>query len=153
VERRTGRSAIYGESAHQRGERVTSGTPGHGDGLPRGKYSHHRARRSSNSPGSTGRAARAHRGALENRILRVRNEPWLVNRAYGRSYEERRAAQDLIGANDLASADYLRRFYHVDWSDPSLYHLIVNTGKLNVEQATQLIVAAVRELEPAVREA
>ena len=85
---------------------------------------------------------------LETRLLRVRNEPQWVDRSYGRSYEDRRAAQDLIGASDLASADYLRRFYHVDWNDPALYHLILNTGKLSVEQAARLIVATVQELEP-----
>jgi cytidylate kinase len=86
--------------------------------------------------------------ALEDRILRVRNEARFGERSYGRSHEDRRAAQDLIETNDLASADYLQRFYHVDWSDLALYHLIVNTGKLSVEQATRLIVAAAQELEP-----
>ena len=84
---------------------------------------------------------------LETRILRVRNEPELVGRSYGRSHEERRTAQDLIEATDLIKADYLQRFYHVDWSNPELYHLIINTGKLNVEQATRLIIETARELE------
>jgi cytidylate kinase len=54
--------------------------------------------------------------------------------------EARRKAQDLIGARDLASTDYLRRFYGVDWADPLLYHLMINTGKVKMKLAVQMIV-------------
>lgn len=84
---------------------------------------------------------------LEIRIQRVRQEPELVGRSYGRSFENRRAAQDLIATSDAASADYLRRFYHVDWADLALYHLIVNTGLLGVEPAARSIAAMAQEVE------
>lgn len=84
---------------------------------------------------------------LEDRILRVRNSPLLANRTFDSSVEARRAAQDLIESSDAASADYLRRFYGVDWADPMLYHVVINTGKLTVEQAARLIVnAAVQQV-------
>ncbi len=84
---------------------------------------------------------------LEDRLLRVRSEPHMASRTYANSVEARRAAQDLIAANDLASADYLQRVYHVDWSDPSLYHMIINTGRLRVEQAAGVILEALHQME------
>jgi CMP/dCMP kinase len=86
---------------------------------------------------------------IEARIQRLRSHPEMLGRSYGASYEVRRAAQDLIEASDAASADYLKRFYSVDWADPTLYHIIVNTGKLTLDQAAHFIIEAARILEPA----
>jgi cytidylate kinase len=60
--------------------------------------------------------------------------------------EARRAALDLIEASDSASADYLKRFYGVDWSDPMRYHILLNSAKLSIEQAANLIIAAAQVL-------
>jgi len=86
---------------------------------------------------------------LEDRILRVRNRPEMTNRVFSDSVEARRAAQSMIEKNDSTSAEYLRRFYGVDWSAPQLYHLIINTGKLSINQAAQIIIEAARILQPA----
>lgn len=51
-----------------------------------------------------------------------------------------------IVERDQAAADYLRRFYDIDWADPMLYDLLINTTQLNVEAAAQMIVAAVKFL-------
>jgi cytidylate kinase len=80
---------------------------------------------------------------LEDRIQRAKIEQKL----------DRRPAQDLIGARDTASADYIRQFYGVDWSDPLLYHLVINTGKVEIEHATQIIVAYVHLLHPVTAQA
>ncbi len=59
-----------------------------------------------------------------------------------------RANYNLVGASEAAlkrdrtSADYLKRFYQVDWADPLLYDLVINTGRLGLEAAAQLIVRA-----------
>ena len=50
---------------------------------------------------------------------------------------------------DRATAEYLRTFHHIDWDDPTLYHLMVNTGKLGVDKAVEFIVAAAKALEEA----
>jgi len=84
---------------------------------------------------------------LEERLLRVRSLPELTNQTFSDSVEARQAAQDLIEKSDAASTDYLRRFYNVDWSDSSLYHLIINTSKLGVEQAAEVIVDLIHQLE------
>ena len=44
---------------------------------------------------------------------------------------------------DFASSRYLDRFFKLSWNDPALYHLLINTGKLSIEQAVQLIVGTV----------
>lgn len=84
---------------------------------------------------------------LEDRIQHVRREPTLVDRAYGLSYEDRRAAQDLIEANDSASEDYLRRFYHEAWDDLGLYHIVINSAKLGVDMAARVIIQMAETLE------
>lgn len=57
---------------------------------------------------------------------------------------DRRAAEHRLRASDRARADYLRRYHGVDWLDPTLYHLIVNTGCVPVPAAVDLIVSAYR---------
>ena len=52
-------------------------------------------------------------------------------------------AQKLAGEREKASANYLKRFYNVDWADPLNYHLLINTDKWELEAAVQLIVQAV----------
>ncbi len=58
-----------------------------------------------------------------------------------------RAANEITTNRDKASADYLKRYFDIDWQDPCLYHLVLNLGKLSVEQAAQIIIAAVHSLE------
>lgn len=84
---------------------------------------------------------------IEDRIDRVRNSPKLANRSFIGPLEARRAALDLIEAGDLASSDYLRRFYGVDWSDPMLYHILINSSKMRIEQAANLIIEAAQLFE------
>jgi len=51
-----------------------------------------------------------------------------------------------IRTSDRARAEYLRRFHNARWDDPTLYHLVINTGFLPVPLAADLIVAASRGL-------
>lgn len=55
-----------------------------------------------------------------------------------------------VSEHDRAAADYLRRFYGVNWADPLLYHLIINTGRWSIEAAIDLVIRAVSHIgEPA----
>lgn len=86
---------------------------------------------------------------LEDRIQRVKL--WLKEEK-GLPFdtiETRRTAQDMIVERDTASADYLRRYYGVRWDDPLLYHLVINTGKITLENAAQCIVGLVKQQEEA----
>lgn len=85
--------------------------------------------------------------ALDDRIARLRGQFHTAERTFSTLIEERRAAQDIIAANDMASADYLKRIYGVNWSDPLLYHLIVNTSRLSLEVAAQMILETARQLD------
>lgn len=44
-----------------------------------------------------------------------------------------------IKASDRNRANYLRRFYRVYPDNPDLYHLIINTERLSIQQAASLI--------------
>ncbi len=88
---------------------------------------------------------------MEDRLMRVRAE--LRQKDPGDILiDERRRAHDLISSKDGASADYLNVHFGVDWSDPSLYHVVLNTAKLELELAAQFIVAMVRAMEPPAKE-
>lgn len=63
--------------------------------------------------------------------------------------ELRREAADLVANRDISSADYIRRFYDVDWADPLLYHMVLNLGYLSVVQAVQAITSVVETMEVA----
>lgn len=55
---------------------------------------------------------------------------------------DRRAALNRVRASDRARADYLRRYHGRDWMDPTLYHLVINTGKVPPATAVELIINA-----------
>jgi cytidylate kinase len=55
-------------------------------------------------------------------------------------------ARAQVEASDRNRASYMRRFYHVQWDDPSLYHLIINTGYVAPAHAAGLICQAVQIL-------
>jgi CMP/dCMP kinase len=55
-------------------------------------------------------------------------------------------AREQIEARDRAVHQYLERFFGAQWDDPYLYHLTINTGYCDLEQAAQLIVAAAQQL-------
>ncbi len=57
--------------------------------------------------------------------------------------------QDAFGrvrASDQARRDYLRRYHEVDWLDPTLYDLVINTAKMSPSVAAGLIVNTYRRL-------
>lgn len=57
-------------------------------------------------------------------------------------------AERMIDERDRASQDYLRRFYGIDIWDPRHYHLVINTGRLDLETAAQVIVVAAQQMKP-----
>ena len=81
---------------------------------------------------------------LENRLERVRAQ-WRPDES---RLDLRRSAQDMIREKDAASAEYLQHYYNVRWDDASLYHLILNTGKLSIDQAAELIVRMAEKVSP-----
>jgi cytidylate kinase len=86
---------------------------------------------------------------LEERIQRVKDEMRASRQAFHADIELRRDAQDWVSERDAGSAGYIRHFYHADWADPLLYHLVINTGKLPIARAVELIAKAAAELPAA----
>ena len=59
----------------------------------------------------------------------------------------REAAEKSCRDSDHARESYTSRFYQSRWSDPTLYHLTVNTGLLTRQQGRDLIVDAIRRIQ------
>ena len=55
-------------------------------------------------------------------------------------------ARRFVTQRDSATEEYLRRFYQADVNDPSLYHMVLNTGKLGIRGCVKVIEAAVEHL-------
>lgn len=49
------------------------------------------------------------------------------------------AAEAQIETSDRARKNYLRRAYQVDWEDPALYDLVLNTGRMSLSTAAEII--------------
>ncbi|GAB4450887.1 MAG: cytidylate kinase-like family protein [Anaerolineae bacterium] len=78
---------------------------------------------------------------LHVRIVAPMNER--VQRLVDRANMSYGGAKDAALRHDIASADYLKRFYDIDWADPLHYALVLNTGHLGIDLACTLIVRAV----------
>jgi cytidylate kinase len=52
------------------------------------------------------------------------------------------AARTQVETSDQTRRVYLQRHHQAEWDDPQLYDLVLNTGRLTVEQAAQLIEVA-----------
>jgi cytidylate kinase len=55
------------------------------------------------------------------------------------------AAKAQIEDSDRFRASYLERFYNICWDDPSLYHLVINTGHISLETSAEVVCTAVRK--------
>jgi len=58
----------------------------------------------------------------------------------------REAADKLARDADHARESYTSRFYHSHWSDPTQYHLTINTGLLAPAEARDVIVSALGQI-------
>lgn len=58
-----------------------------------------------------------------------------------RRHVSRRAALAQVKASDTSHRDYLRQYYRVDWDDPELYDLVVNTAHMDIPAATGVVYA------------
>ncbi len=84
---------------------------------------------------------------MEDRIQRVKERMKDEQKLFRADITLRREAQDQIVTRDYASADYIKQYYGVNWADPLLYHLVLNTGRLSIDQAVQTIVSLVGTLQ------
>ncbi len=64
-----------------------------------------------------------------------------------------RTATEMVRRSDAEKAGRMRYLYEVDWADPRLYDLVINTEKLTPGAATELLIGLVRRPELAPTEA
>ncbi|MBP1714403.1 MAG: cytidylate kinase [Deltaproteobacteria bacterium] len=62
-----------------------------------------------------------------------------VARIMEREKLDEKQAIRLIHRNDKDSAGFLRFFFEVDWEDPALYDLVINTQRISTETAVGII--------------
>lgn len=60
---------------------------------------------------------------------------------------DQRTATEMVRRSDAEKAGRVRYVYEVDWADPRLYDLVINTEKLTVSAVTELLVALVKRPE------
>lgn len=72
--------------------------------------------------------------------------PHRVKTLVERDHLDDEEASARLKASDRARRDYMRRYYHVDWLDATLYDLVINTARISLPSATQLIVDSYRDL-------
>ena len=58
-------------------------------------------------------------------------------------------AREWILEQDRKTTEYLKRFFGIRWDDPMLYHMVINTGKLEPWLAAQAIANAIKQVQPA----
>ena len=95
-----------------------------------------------------GRAAPAvlarERDAIHVKIVAPRE--WRVRAAAERLGVSLEEAGKVTEDTDKMRARYHRQHYHRDWSDPTLYHMMLNTAALGLDGAVEVVVARARAL-------
>lgn len=67
--------------------------------------------------------------ATQDRIVRTMQEHWLAEGP----------ARARVHEQDAARASFHRHYFHVDWSDPLLYHAVMNTSRIALEPLTEIM--------------
>ncbi len=57
------------------------------------------------------------------------------------------AARAQVETSDRARRNYLRRYYHARWDDPTLYDLIINTARVPIPAAADLLCSLAAQWE------
>jgi cytidylate kinase len=57
------------------------------------------------------------------------------------------AAEEQVREDDNVHRTYLQRFYNKEWADPANFNLILDTGTVSTDQASQQIIAAAQALQ------
>ncbi len=88
--------------------------------------------------------------ARERDVLHVRlvaSEAYRIRNAIEHLGVPEADARRVLQDSDSNRERYHREFYGRDWSDPVLYHMVLNTGLLGIDGAAKLIEARARELD------
>jgi CMP/dCMP kinase len=81
-------------------------------------------------------------------VLHVRVQaPMEMRKSRLESYEDvkREDTESIAIERDRAGSQYMKRFFKVDLENPELYHLVINSEKMDTEAISQLIVSTVKQ--------
>lgn len=70
-----------------------------------------------------------------------------VKRLSEQRWVDESQAHRVLRRSDRDSAGFLRSFFDVDWDDQSLYDLVINTQKLSIESAVEMILKVMQSPE------
>jgi cytidylate kinase len=74
--------------------------------------------------------------------------PFRIRTAVERLGIDPKAAEKILQDTDSNRARYLSRNYGLDWNDPTIYHMVLNTEALGFDGATEVIVARAKVMWP-----
>ena len=77
-------------------------------------------------------------------VLIHASEAYRIKRMMDRQVLSRQAATKIITKSDHERRGFLRFAFKLDWSDPSLYDLVINTEKFGVAGAAKLVLDALK---------
>lgn len=70
-----------------------------------------------------------------------------VKRLSEQRWVDESQAHRVLRRSDEDSAGFLRSFFDVDWDDQSLYDLVINTQKLSIESAVEMVLKVMQSPE------
>jgi CMP/dCMP kinase len=77
-------------------------------------------------------------------VLIHASQPYRIKQMMDQQGLSRQAAEKIISKNDNERRGFLRFAFRLEFSDPSLYDLVINTEKFGVQGAANLIVDALK---------
>jgi cytidylate kinase len=60
----------------------------------------------------------------------------------------REEAEDILRRSDRDRAGYLRYLFNVDWLNPNIHDLVINTASIGVPSATEAVLMAIKHMQP-----
>lgn len=72
------------------------------------------------------------------------SEPYRIKQIMDQQKLSSKAAEKMMNKSDHERRGFMRFAFHMDWNDPSLYDLVINTEKFGAEGAANLILDALK---------
>ncbi len=75
----------------------------------------------------------------------IADDVFRTERIMRRHNISRQKALEMIHKSDNMRRNYIERYFHGDWTDAKVYHMIVNSSKLGIDETIDIIANAVEE--------
>ena len=77
-------------------------------------------------------------------VLIHASDPYRIRQIVDQHKVSSKAAEKMMGKTDHERRGFTRYAFHMDWNDPSLYDLVINTEKFGAQGAVNLILDALK---------